>query len=98
VQRALHTATEAPLDTLRTAVEAGKLARTIAEHGNRSAASDVRVALELLEAAAAGATANVETNITNLNDEAYRKATAGAVVELTNRLTEDVAAARSSLG
>jgi formiminotetrahydrofolate cyclodeaminase len=97
VQRALRGASDVPLATLRTAVEAMKHANIVAKHGNRAAASDVRVALELLEAAAAGATANVETNLLSLDDEAYRKSVAADVLDLTNRLTEDAAAARTAL-
>jgi formiminotetrahydrofolate cyclodeaminase len=97
VQRALRAASDVPLETLRTAVEAMTQAKIVAQYGNRSAASDVRVALELLEAAAAGATANVETNLISLDDEAYRKSAAADVLELTNRLTEDAAAARAAL-
>src|SRR5262245_4102573 len=97
VQRALVAATEAPLDTLRAASEAVVQARTVAQHGNRSAESDVRVAIELLEAAAASAAANVEINLGGLSDEAYRKATAANAVEFANRVTEDAASARAGL-
>lgn len=97
IQEALRAATEAPLETLRTATAIGQLARAVAEHGNRSATSDVRVALELLEAAAAGATANVETNLSSLDDESYRAETAAALIDLTNTLTADTAAARAAL-
>lgn len=97
VQRALRGATESPLDVLRATADAGRAARIVARHGNRSAASDVRVALELLEAAAAGAAANVEINLVELDDEHYRKTTAGVVLDLSNQLTEDVAASRTAL-
>ena len=97
IQTATRVATDAPLETLRTAAEAMKHARTVAHYGNRSAVSDVRVALELLEATAAGAIANVEINLATLEDDAYRKATASAVMELTNGITENAAAARSAL-
>jgi formiminotetrahydrofolate cyclodeaminase len=97
VQRALTAATDSPLNVLKTVADAGRASRTVALHGNRSAVSDVRVALELLEAAAAGAAANVEINLVSLDDEGYRKATASTVLDLTNRLTEDVAAARTAL-
>ena len=74
---ALRAATEAPLETLRAAARGDDAARGRSPaYGNRSAASDVRVALELLEAAAAGAAANVEINLVALDDEALRKATA----------------------
>jgi methenyltetrahydrofolate cyclohydrolase len=97
IQAAFRVATDAPLETLRTAAAAMTQARTVATYGNRSAVSDVRVAIELLEAAAAGATANVEINIVSLDDEAYRKSAASEVLELTNRLVEDAAAARAAL-
>jgi formiminotetrahydrofolate cyclodeaminase len=98
IQAALASATDSPLDTLKQAAAAAHAGLVVATHGNRSAASDVRVAFELLEAAAAGAAANVETNLVGLEDEAYRMTTAAAVLDLSNRLTEDVAAARAALG
>jgi formiminotetrahydrofolate cyclodeaminase len=96
-QRATRAATEAPLDILRAIVEGAAHARRVAQFGNPSAASDVRVAIELLEAAAAGAAANVEINLTALDDEAYRKTTAATMIELSNRLTEHSASARAAL-
>jgi formiminotetrahydrofolate cyclodeaminase len=97
VQEALRVASTAPLEVVRATREAIALARPIAANGNRSAASDVRVALELLEAAAAGAAANVEINIVSIDDAAFREAAAAEIVELTNAITEDAAAARASL-
>jgi methenyltetrahydrofolate cyclohydrolase len=98
IQDALRAATESPLDTLRTTVDSAVLARRVAEHGNPAAASDVRVALELLECAGAGAVANVEININGLADESYRKSAASAILELTNRLTEETSKSRLALG
>jgi formiminotetrahydrofolate cyclodeaminase len=72
-------------------------AKLIAERGNPSAASDVRVALELLEAAGSGASANVEINLTALKDDAFRKASASTMIELSNQLTEHSAGARAAL-
>ncbi len=97
IQRAMHAATDAPLETLRAVAEAMAHARAVAELGNPSAASDVRVALELLEAAGAGASANVEINLTTLQDDAFRKAAASTTIELSNQLTEHSAAARATL-
>jgi glutamate formiminotransferase/formiminotetrahydrofolate cyclodeaminase len=97
IQAGTRAATEAPLDILRTIVEGSAYAQRVAQFGNPNAASDVRVAIELLEAAAAGAAANVETNLVSLDDEAYRKATASTIVELSNALTEHSAAARAAL-
>jgi formiminotetrahydrofolate cyclodeaminase len=97
VQRAMRAATEAPLDTLRAVADAMAQAKLIAERGNPSAASDVRVALELLEAAGSGASANVEINLTALKDDAFRKASASTMIELSNQLTEHSAGARAAL-
>jgi formiminotetrahydrofolate cyclodeaminase len=97
IQNGTRAATEAPLEIMRTTVEAATLARPVAQFGNANAASDVRVALELIEAAAAGASANVEINLSGLDDEAFRKSAADEMVELSNRLTECVATARSAL-
>ena len=96
-QRGMRAATEAPLDILRTIVEASGYARPVAQFGNPSAESDVRVAIELLEAAAAGAAANVETNLLGLEDEAFRKSAASTMVELSNTLTQHTADARAAL-
>ena len=97
LQAGTKAATEAPLDILRTVVEAISCARRVAQFGNPSAASDVRVAIELLEAAGSGAAANVEINITGIDDEAFRKSTASAMIELSNTLTEHAATARAAL-
>ena len=97
VQQALKAATEAPLETLRATAEAVTQAGVVAACGNRSAESDIRVALELLEAAAASAAANVEINLVSLSDEGYRKVTAAAAVDIANRVTEDAASARAAL-
>jgi formiminotetrahydrofolate cyclodeaminase len=97
IQHAMRAATDVPLETLRVTASVAEHGATIAQCGNRSAASDVRVALELLEASAAGAAANVETNLTSVDDVDYRKAVASAVIELTNALTEHTANARAAL-
>jgi methenyltetrahydrofolate cyclohydrolase len=97
VQRAMKGATDAPLDILRAVAEAMAHAGAVAELGNPSAASDVRVALELLEAAGAGAAANVEINLAAIHDDAFRKSAASTMVEVSNQLTEHSAAARSAL-
>jgi formiminotetrahydrofolate cyclodeaminase len=97
VQRALRAATEAPVETLRAATVAMKHARAVAEHANRNAVSDVRVALELIEASAAGGAANVEINLPGLDDEALKQAMAADVLALSNQLKEDAATARAAL-
>ena len=77
IQAALRGATDIPLETLRACAGALEHARAVADYGNRSADSDVGVAIGLLKAAAAGAAANVRINLEGLKDEGF-KAAAGA--------------------
>ena len=92
----MRSATDIPLETLRTAAEACAHGKVVAQYGNPSASSDVRVALELLEASGAGAAANVEVNLTSLDDEAFRKSAASSMIDLGNQITEAVAVARAA--
>ena len=88
IQLAMRAATVVPLDTLRACAAAIDRAHAVAAHGNRSAASDVGVAIELLKAAADGAAANVRINLTSLKNEGFKAETE---VE-TTRLLSSVAA------
>lgn len=83
IQAALRGATEVPLQTLRACAEVIAHGRAVAEHGNRSAASDVGVAIGLMKAAADGAAANVRINLGSLKDETYKT----AADEETSRLS-----------
>src|SRR5688572_14231448 len=74
IQAALRGATEIPLETLRACAGALEHARAVADYGNRSADSDVGVAIGLLKAAAAGAAANVRINLEGLKDEGFKAA------------------------
>jgi len=74
IQAALRGATAIPLETLRACAGALEHARAVADHGNRSAESDVGVAIGLLKAAAAGAAANVRINLEGLKDEGFKTA------------------------
>jgi formiminotetrahydrofolate cyclodeaminase len=93
IQDALRGATVVPLDTLRTCAEALDHGRGVAEHGNRSAASDVGVAIGLLKAAAEGAAANVRSNLDGLKDEAFKTATESETSQLVERASAQAAAA-----
>src|SRR5262245_23725846 len=88
VQRGLRAATQTPLEVLRAMSDAIVQVPIVARFGNRAAASDVRVALELLEASSAGAAANVEINLTSVDDDPFKKEVAAEVLELTNQIKE----------
>ena len=83
IQTALQGATTTPLDTLRACADALTQARVVAAHGNPSAASDAGVAVELLRAAAAGAHANVQTNLDSIKDDIFKAATGTEAARLS---------------
>jgi formiminotetrahydrofolate cyclodeaminase len=93
IQSALQGATTVPLETLRTCAEALQHARLVAEHGNRSAASDAGVAIGLLRAAASGAHANVQTNLEGIKDEKFKSTTGEEAARLSSAAAADAATA-----
>jgi methenyltetrahydrofolate cyclohydrolase len=93
IQSALQGATVVPLDTLRACAQALAQARAVAEHGNASAASDAGVAIGLLGAAAAGADANVRTNLEGIKDEAFKTSTSAEASLLSAAAAADAATA-----
>lgn len=82
IQSALRGATEIPLATLRACANALGHAQVVADHGNRSAESDVGVAIGLLKAAATGAAANVRINLEGIKDDGYKTATEAETARL----------------
>ncbi|HEX7280547.1 MAG TPA: cyclodeaminase/cyclohydrolase family protein [Vicinamibacterales bacterium] len=97
IQTALQGATTVPLNTLRACADALRHARTVAEFGNRSAASDAGVAVSLLKAAAAGAHANVQINLDGIKDEGFKTTTAREAGRLTSAAVAAAAAAMEQL-
>ncbi len=98
IQRALQGATTVPLQTLRACAGVMAHAGTVATCGNRSAVSDVRVAIELLQAAAAGAEANVRINLGRVRDLQFTSAAGDETGRLVSDITLQAAAARARLG
>ncbi|HWI17754.1 MAG TPA: cyclodeaminase/cyclohydrolase family protein [Vicinamibacterales bacterium] len=96
IQLALRGATTVPLETLRACIEAIDHGRTVAAHGNRSASSDVGVAIGLLKAAADGAAANVRINLASLKDASFVSATEAETARLTQTAAAHATAALHS--
>ena len=71
IQEALRGATDVPLEVMRACGEALDLGGIVAPLGNRNAASDARVGMQLLAAGLRGAHLNVSINLESLKDEAY---------------------------
>jgi formiminotetrahydrofolate cyclodeaminase len=97
IERALQRATSAPLETLRECHRALELGPVVAANGNRSATSDVGVAVSLLAAAASGAEANVRTNLEGLKDESFKSATMTEMSTLSAGVASHEASARARL-
>jgi methenyltetrahydrofolate cyclohydrolase len=94
IQLALRAATDVPLEAMRACTDAIEQGIVIAELGNRNAASDVQVGLELLLAAQRGTRLNVEVNLGMLKDTAYVAVVGEEIARLTAAAERDVAAAR----
>ena len=71
IAAALRAATDVPLETMRACTEVLGLGKTVAEHGNPSAASDIGVGLHLTMAGLTGGRLNVEANLASSGDDAY---------------------------
>lgn len=97
IQLAFTRATEVPLETLHLVARTLTHAEIVAESGNRSAASDVGVALGLLDAAAAGATMNVLINLSSLKDQELVVRLEAAVAAANEAVARSAATARADL-
>ena len=71
VAEAMRGATDVPLQTMRVCQQALHGAMTVARAGNRNAASDAGVGIELLLAAVRGAGMNVDANLPGIKDASY---------------------------
>jgi formiminotetrahydrofolate cyclodeaminase len=97
IQQALEGAIATPLDVMRLCTEAAEQATVIASFGNPNAASDVRVAVELLRAGSRGAQANVEINLESLKDATRVDAIRAQASRLRQALESEVEAAQARL-
>ena len=97
IQHALRGATIVPLDTLRASTDALAQALAVAQHGNPAAASDAGVAIALLRAAAAGAYANVRSNLESIKDEGFTSSTDAEASRLSAAAAADASTATQAL-
>jgi formiminotetrahydrofolate cyclodeaminase len=98
IQDGLRRATSVPRDTMRVAAAVIAQAALIGRLGNPSASSDVGVAINLLEAAAAGAQANVQINLESITDPAFVADTNATLETMAATIAADLADARAHLG
>lgn len=97
IQWALRQAIDVPLDTMRACRRAILMACDVARLGNRSAASDLDVALDLLLTGLRGGRLNVETNLERLTDAGAGEAMRAEVGSLAHGAERDAERARGRL-
>ncbi|MGD9901972.1 MAG: cyclodeaminase/cyclohydrolase family protein [Vicinamibacterales bacterium] len=97
IQAATREATAVPLQTAVVAARALDLAGTVAALGNPSAASDLRVGVGMLAAAAEGAAANVRINLETITDEAFRADAAARIAAVLDEVTTHSQAVTAAL-
>jgi methenyltetrahydrofolate cyclohydrolase len=97
IQAALHYATEVPIDVIRACHAVVREGITVARSGSPSAASDVDVAFELLQAALNGAAANARTNLVSLHDTGFSTGAEDELQRLTRAMDAAIAEARQAL-
>jgi len=97
IQAAFREATAAPLAVMRAAAAAAEQGSVIGRFGNPSAASDLEVGVELLNAALRGARLNVEINLRSMKDAAYVETIQQDVTEFARAIAHETAAARDAL-
>jgi methenyltetrahydrofolate cyclohydrolase len=95
IQVATRHAAEVPLETMRACRDAVRHSVIVARNGNRNAASDIGVALELLMAAVKGAGLNVEINLSGLSDTAYIERARWERTDVERTAAEEAARARA---
>lgn len=88
VQKGLVHAANVPLDICRAALRVCELARTAADIGNPNAVTDAGCAVLFGEAAAQGASLNVEINLGSIEDEEYTRAAADEVAVILRKAGE----------
>lgn len=98
IQAALGEATAVPIETMRACADGLVAGLTVAEHGNRSAMSDVATAMQLLATGLQAALFNVETNLGGLKDAGVAAAISEDVRGISGRGTAALEALYSAAG
>lgn len=90
IQNATRLATDVPLRTARTVADLLPLCAPLARGGNRLLASDIGVAVLLIQSAVPAALLNVEINLGGLEDQQFVRETRAQISDLTIGLGEEI--------
>jgi glutamate formiminotransferase/formiminotetrahydrofolate cyclodeaminase len=88
VEEATKEATRIPLQVLKQALEASKLARRVVENGNKNSISDGGVAALTAQTAAEGAYLNVIINLAAIKDKSFTSGTAKEARKIRNEVVK----------
>jgi formiminotetrahydrofolate cyclodeaminase len=97
VDPVLLEATSTQMDVLRSCRDAVRAAHPVVTHGARSTLADMRVALELLQAAARGAAATVDANVGLIGDAEASRAIAAERHAIDEEMSGLLESARRTL-
>lgn len=97
IDRAMRSATETPLDTMRACQQALRGAIVVSVNGSRKTTSDAGVGVELLLTALRGARMNVEINLSALDDQQYVARVRAEAAALELDASKDAETARGAL-
>lgn len=98
IETAMRKATETPLETMRCCQQALRGAIVVAANGNRNAATDTAIGVELLLAGLRGAGLNVDVNIDSVSDASFASRVAEERRQLATDAEADGRRAREQLG
>ncbi|MFH1135002.1 MAG: cyclodeaminase/cyclohydrolase family protein [Pseudomonadota bacterium] len=90
VDEALKGAAAPPLETLRAAFEALELVDIVLERGNANCLTDAAAAMQLIRAAALGASYNVRINLLGTSDGRFKDAILAETASLVDRVKAEV--------
>jgi formiminotetrahydrofolate cyclodeaminase len=98
IETAMRQATDTPLETMRCCQQALRGAIVVASNGNRAAATDTAIGVELLLAGLRGAGLNVDVNIDSVSDASFASRVAEERRQLAADGEADARLARERLG
>ena len=97
IQAKLHIATEVPFETARQAAYTLSIAKSLIEHANMNAISDLETAIGAANAGFLGAAANVKINLAGLKDTEFTNSIQEKLNSLQNQVNKDLKDANSAI-
>jgi formiminotetrahydrofolate cyclodeaminase len=97
IDTAMRGAIDVPMDTMRYCQQALRGAVIVAHNGNRNAATDTGIGVDLLQSAVRGAGLNVDVNLRSVSDAAFVERVVAERAQLETEADADARRARDQL-